>query len=259
MKIAFGVEYDGSRFRGWQIQNGARTVQSCLEQALSKIANHPVSAVCAGRTDTGVHAIGQVIHIQTEAQREEWEWIRGTNSNLPDDVNIVWAKVVDGDFHARFSACSRIYRYLIFNRPVRSAVWGGRATWIYRPLDHESMRAGARWLLGRHDFSAFRAAGCQAKSPVKDITRFEINRTGHLITVEIEADAFLYHMVRNIAGVLIAVGTGERHPDWVQEVVSSKDRTHGGITAAPDGLYFMSPTYPLRYAIPRLQDFSTPW
>lgn len=254
MKIALGVEYDGNRFHGWQVQQeGVRTVQLCLEQAVAKVANHDVRLFCAGRTDTGVHAVGQVAHFETDAVRTERQWLLGINVNLPDDVSINWVKFVDEDFHARFSAMSRSYRYFIWNRPTRSALLTGKVNWTHYDLDHEVMHQAAQGLLGTHDFSSYRALQCQAKSPIKTLHKLDVERNGDMVVLRLHANAFLHHMVRNIAGVLIAIGRHERPVNWAAEVLSYRDRTLGGVTAAPEGLYFESVEYPEEFMIPQTQ------
>lgn len=251
MRIAIGIEYDGGPFKGWQRQRHAvDTVQAAIEQALTRVAAHPVSVVCAGRTDTGVHALGQVAHFDTGAVRAPRNWVLGANVNLPPSVALGWAKQVDDDFHARFSAESRSYRYLILNRPTRSSLLAARATWVHRPLDAQRMHEAGQALVGTHDFSSYRAMGCQAKSPVRTLHRLSVHRFGELIELHVHANAFLHHMIRNIAGVLIAIGRGERHPQWAAEVLALRDRTLGGVTAPPDGLYFERVWYPERFAIP---------
>lgn len=250
MRIAMGIEYDGTHFAGWQSQPHARSVQACLEQAIARVADHPVGVVCAGRTDAGVHAAGQVIHFDTRAERSPRSWILGTNSNLPPDVGVQWMKAVDDNFHARFRAQARSYRYRILNRRVRSPLYRNTATWVPQPLDEARMRAAAAHLLGEHDFSAYRAVACQAKTPVRRLTRLEVERRGEFITLTVRANAFLHHMVRNIAGVLIAIGKGERDTDWSREVLETRDRALGGITAPPQGLSLIEVEYPPEYGLP---------
>jgi tRNA pseudouridine38-40 synthase len=251
MRIALGIEYDGSHYHGWQTQQpGVVTVQETLEQALSKVANHPVSAICAGRTDKGVHGFGQVVHFDTEAQRGLHNWLLGVNTNLPFDINVTWVKPVADDFHARFSATGRSYRYLILNRDSRSALLHRRATWIHHPLDQDAMHRAGQGLLGEHDFSSYRAIGCQAKHPVRTLESLSVIRHGDLIELTVSANAFLHHMVRNIAGVLLAVGQGVEGEDYPRRVLEMKDRTKGGVTAPPDGLYFAGVRYPQAYGIP---------
>jgi len=251
MRVALGVEYEGSDFRGWQAQQeGVRTVQVCLEKALGKVADHPVAVICAGRTDAGVHATGQVVHFDTEARRSLRSWVLGSNSNLPKDISVVWAQSVPASFHARFSALARRYRYVILNRPFRSALQRQQAAWFHKPLDATRMNAAGRYLLGEHDFTSFRALGCQARHPVRTVYSLEVERRGDLIVLEVEANAFLHHMVRNIAGVLMAIGTGERPLYWVQEVLEVRNRTLGGVTAPPEGLYLINVCYPEEFDLP---------
>jgi len=251
MRIAIGIEYDGSAFHGWQLQgHQADTVQAVVEAALGQVAAHPVRVVCAGRTDSGVHAVGQVVHFDSEAERTARNWVLGANANLPPQVAVTWARPVDAAFHARFSAESRSYRYLIVNRPTRSSLLAGRTTWVHRPLDAEAMHAAGQALVGTHDFSSYRALGCQAKSPVRTLHSLTVRRRGELIELRVHANAFLHHMIRNIAGVLIAIGRGDRPPAWAAEVLELRDRTLGGVTAPPDGLYFERVWYPGRFAIP---------
>ncbi len=249
MRIACAVEYNGAGFHGWQQQPHARSVQAEVEAALSRVADHPVQVVCAGRTDSGVHATWQIIHFDSEAVRRERSWVLGTNANLPSDVRLLWARAVAEDFHARFSARQRSYRYIILNREIRSARLHRQVTWQYRPLACERMQAGARHLLGEHDFSSFRALACQAHSPVRTIHRLDIRRSGEYLYLDVTANAFLHHMVRNIAGVLMAVGSGQQEPDWVQTVLERRDRARGGVTAAADGLYLVGVRYPERFGI----------
>lgn len=252
MRIAMGIEYDGSGFNGWQIQmqGGTRTVQGCVESALAVVADRPVRVHCAGRTDTGVHGLGQVIHFDTDAERSAHAWVFGTNANLPSDISIVWASVVDDSFHARFSAERRRYRYVIFNRRVRPAVMAANLTWDYRPLDERRMVQAANYLLGEHDFSSFRAYACQAKSPIRTIHELTVTRSGLHIIIEIEANGFLHHMVRNIAGVLMTIGAGERDVDWMREVLAARDRQLGGVTAPSSGLTLLTVRYPSHFGLP---------
>ncbi len=251
MRVAFGIEYDGTAYVGWQRQKTGVGVQALVEEAISTVANEPVRTTCAGRTDAGVHATAQVVHIDTESERSERGWILGINSKLPDDINVTWAKNVADEFHARFSAISRTYRYLILNQPVRSALSRQRAWWVYDALDESMMQAAADQLLGRHDFSAFRAAGCQAATPVRDMLSISVSRTGRWIRITVVANAFLQHMVRNIAGVLVAIGHGERPKDWAKTVLDSQDRTKGGVAAPPHGLTLIGVDYPDRFGLPQ--------
>lgn len=244
MRLAVGVEYDGSGFFGWQRQRQTPTVQACLEQALARVADHPVQVHCAGRTDTGVHARCQVVHFDTEAERDERSWVLGTNTALAPGITVLWVRPVSQDFHARFSARRRSYVYRILNRWVRPAIERGRVAWVRQPLEAERMHEAAQRLLGEHDFSSFRAAGCQARSPIRTIHSASVVRRGHEISFEVEANAFVYHMVRNLAGALIKVGLGQQAPDWISELLSLRDRTAAGITAPAEGLYFQAPIYP---------------
>ncbi len=251
MRIALGIEYDGSRFKGWQLQrHGVRTVQGELEAALSRVAAHPVRVTCAGRTDTGVHAAGQVVHFDTTARREPRNWVLGANVNLPDDVAVSWATAVDEGFHARFSAQSRSYRYLILNRSTRSSLLVGRVTWSHRPLDAAVMHRAGQALVGSHDFSSYRALACQAKSPERTLYSLDVVRHGELVELRVHANAFLHHMIRNIAGVLMTIGRGEQGAEWAAAVLEMRDRTRGGVTAPPDGLYFERVWYPEDYRLP---------
>jgi tRNA pseudouridine38-40 synthase len=250
MRIALGIEYDGTGFYGWQHQQDGRTVQDSVEAALSKVADHPVNVVCAGRTDTGVHATGQVIHFDSMAVRAMKGWIRGTNAHLPPEVRVQWSLPVDDRFHARFTATRRYYRYIVYNHPVRSALLRNRVGWEFRHLDESSMITAASYLLGTHDFTSFRAAACQAHSPVRTIFHLELRRSGNFIYLDIEANAFLHHMVRCIAGVLIAVGRGEQAPGWVGEVLAARDRQLSGMNAAPAGLYLVAVRYPEEFGLP---------
>jgi len=246
-----GIEYDGTAFHGWQVQSQVRTVQAELERAIGEVAAHPVRVHCAGRTDAGVHALEQVIHFDTGARRSDRSWVLGTNVNLPPDVSVLWAKAVAPDFHARFRATARHYRYLILTRPTRSSLMRERAVWVHRDLNPAPMRSAAADLVGEHDFSSFRALGCQAKSPVRHVHYLEIGRREDLLELRIGADGFLHHMVRNIAGVLMAVGSGEAPVCWVRELLAARDRARGGVTAPPQGLYFVRADYPPRFALPK--------
>jgi tRNA pseudouridine38-40 synthase len=250
MRIAIGIEYDGTAYNGWQRQRTGLGVQQVLEQALNEVADETVELTCAGRTDTGVHATGQVAHFDTTAERSDRGWLLGANTNLPDDVNLNWARPVDGEFHARFSATARSYRYRILNRLVRSALHRERAWWVYQPLDHEQMNTAAQALLGQHDFSAFRAAGCQASTAVREITSISVQRQDDWILLDVTANAFLQHMVRNITGTLVAVGSGEEDIAWPAAVLETRDRTKGGIAAPPHGLTLVRVDYPDDLCIP---------
>lgn len=249
-RIALGIEYDGTRFVGWQVQDNGPSVQGELERALSRVANEPVRVVCAGRTDTGVHATGQVVHMDTSAARKPHSWVRGANTYLGDDVNVLWAAEVPGEFHARFSAISRSYRYLILNRRQRSALWCNRTAWVYEPLDEQLMHRAAQALVGKHDFSSFRASGCQAHSPVRTVSNISVTRRGEILEIEISANAFLHHMVRNIAGSLIKIGSGLAPESWLAEVLEMRDRTKAGVTGLPQGLYLTNVGYPTEFVLP---------
>lgn len=249
MRVALMIEYDGSQFHGWQAQKGLRTVQQVLECALSAVANHEVSVVCAGRTDTGVHATSQVIHFDSEKERSIRAWIHGANSFLPKDVCVKWGKEMPDTFHARYSAISRRYRYVIYNAPVRPALLRAAVTWQYRPLDHRLMHDAGQHLLGEQDFTSFRSIECQSNTPMRHVHSLQVIRKGDFILIEISANAFLHHMVRNIAGVLIAVGSGKRTVDWVNEVLLAKDRKLGAETAPPYGLYLVQAVYPQEFGV----------
>ena len=259
MRIALGLEYDGSRFHGFERQPGRRTVQGEVEEALARVAAAPVRVVCAGRTDAGVHATGQVVHFDTAASRPAHAWVRGANTYLSPDVAVLWARFVDEGFHARFLALGRRYRYVIVNRGTRPALLAGRAAWERRRLDARLMRLGARHLAGEHDFSSFRAAGCQARHPVRRVRRIEVDRIGDRIVIDVHANAFLQHMVRNIAGTLVAVGSGEHGPAWVASVLAARDRRAGGVTAPPGGLYLVGVDYPEATGIPAVPSSDTLW
>jgi len=250
MRYALGIEYDGSGFFGWQTQRQTPTVQQSLEQALGLVADHPVSVVCAGRTDTGVHAVCQVAHFDSEAARSERSWILGANSNLPEQVSVLWVRAVESSFHARFSAFARSYRYRILNRWIRPALQARRACWHRKPLDAERMHDSAQALLGEHDFSAFRSAGCRASHPVREVQSVAVSRDTDWVNLDITANGFLYHMVRNIAGSLLQVGEGGQATGWVADLLASRDRTQAGVTAPPDGLYFLGARYPAHYGVP---------
>lgn len=258
MRLALGIEYDGSGFFGWQRHSQSPTLQECIENALARVADHPVIVHCAGRTDAGVHALCQVAHFDTGAGRDERGWVLGCNSNLPDGIAVLWAREVPGDFHARFSASGRNYLYRILNRTVRPGLDRERVGWVRETLDVERMREAASTLVGKHDFSSFRAAGCQAKSPVREIRRIEITRHGPEVRMVLNADAFLYRMVRNIAGSLIEIGTGRREPAWLARVLAARERARAGTAAPAGGLYFISPEYPNRYRLPLSEPVTHP-
>lgn len=248
-RIVLGVEYDGSQFCGWQWQPFKRSVQQALEQALSKVADQTVTVICAGRTDAGVHALEQIVHFDTGVNRELHAWMLGGNSNLPDDVKIIWAREAIGDFHARYSAIARCYRYIILNRPAKPALLRRQVTWCYPPLDAGKMHEAAQYLIGEHDFSSFRAQGCQSKSPVRMLHFIDVHRDGDKIVIDVAANAFVHHMVRNIAGVLMEIGMGKQPVDWTLELLAAKSRKLAGMTAPPDGLYLAGVYYPDHYGL----------
>ena len=253
-RIALGIEYDGSRFLGWQTQPGGGTVQDALEAALSGIANEALSVTCAGRTDRGVHARGQVVHFDTAAQRPDSAWVRGVNALLPEAVAVLWSRPMASDFHARYSALSRTYRYVLLNRPVRPALAARHAGWHHAPLEVVPMREAAGQLLGEHDFSAFRAADCQAKSPLRTLHGIDIEREGERIEFTLRANAWLQHMVRNIVGTLVYVGKGKHPPQWARKVLESRDRSLAAPTFGPEGLYLEAVGYDPRWNIPSTEN-----
>ena len=250
MRVALGFEYDGTNYVGWQSQKSGLGVQSAVEKAISVVADESIKTICAGRTGTGVHAAGQVVHFDTDAVRSVRGWVLGINSNLPSDISASWAVEVSDEFHARFSAIRRAYTYRILNQPVRSALLHRKAWWVHADLDAIAMQSAADSLLGRHDFSAFRAAGCQANTPVRDISTLRVTRQAQWISIHVQANAFLQHMVRNITGVLVAIGRGEQSIDWAAAILETKDRTKGGIAAPPQGLTLVEVTYPDHFGIP---------
>lgn len=252
MRFAAGIEYDGASFCGWQRQATGVSIQGCVEAALSKVANHPISITCAGRTDRGVHALQQLIHFDTDALRMPRSWMLGANVNLPPTIRLIWIKRVKDEFHARFSAVARAYRYVIYCNTVPSAILHKKVTWTYATLDVGKMQKAAKFLVGTHDFSAFRSAACQAKNPIKTIHRLQVSSLPPFITIDIEADGFLHHMVRNMAGVLMTIGRNIKPPLWAREVLDTKDRKKGGKTAPADGLYFVGIRYGAEFALPTL-------
>lgn len=252
MRIALGIEYNGTHFYGWQRQQQMLTIQGELETALSKVANESIYLHCAGRTDASVHATGQVVHFDTRAKRHIDAWIWGTNSHLPPSIIVRWSRAVDYSFHARFKAYARRYRYLIFNHPIRPAILSNLTTWHYYPLDIVKMRLAAQYLLGEQDFSSFRSSQCNSKSPMRNVTEVIIERHGDYVIFEIEANAFLHHMVRNIAGVLLKIGGGFKPPEWMAEVIAAKSRRAAAETAPPEGLYLTTVRYPEPYIFPML-------
>ena len=249
-RIALGICYRGGAYHGWQSQADGRTVQDELERALSTFAAVPVRTVCAGRTDAGVHALNQVVHFDAPVDRAPSSWVRGTNRHLPFDIAVQWCRPVTPDFSARNSAIGRRYCFLVLESPVRPALEQGTCGWVFRPLDGQAMRAAAAHLIGQHDFSAFRAAQCQALSPVKILRSLAISQRGPYWRFDFDASAYLHHMVRNILGCLVAVGGGQRAPGWMAEVLASRSRREAAPTFPPDGLYFVGPYYDARHAIP---------
>ncbi len=250
MRIALGVEYDGAAFSGWQTQPQGNTVQDALERALAEIAGTPVRVMCAGRTDAGVHAAAQVVHFDAPAARPQNAWVRGVNAHLPNSIAVRWSREVSDDFHARFSARSRSYRYVLYNHDVRPALLHDRVGWFHLPLDIEAMRAGAALLVGEQDFSAFRAAECQAKSPVKTLHRANVSRQGDCFVFDFCASAFLHHMVRNMVGALVYIGKGAHSPGWIAELIASRDRRLAAPTFSPSGLYLSGVEYEAHWQLP---------
>ena len=250
VRYALGVEYRGTAYCGWQRQPHCDSVQQNLESALTFVADHSLELVCAGRTDTGVHAVEQIAHFESTAERSERAWVLGANCRLPRDIRIKWVRLVEGDFHARFGARARSYRYVIFNQAVPSALFHDLSAWEFRSLDHLAMHNSAQMLLGEHDFSSFRAAGCQAKSASRSVHEIRVSREGDLVFLDIKANAFLYHMVRNIAGSLLVVGTGEQDIDWFARIFNARDRDLAAATAPAAGLYFLRAHYEDRYKLP---------
>jgi len=250
VRIAIGTSYDGSRFDGWQSQPSGNTVQDSLERALSEIGGAAVRLAGAGRTDAGVHATAQVAHFDTDAARPESAWVRGANSLLPESIAVQWAAPVPPEFHARYSATARSYRYVLYNHPVRPALFARKLGWFHLPLDREAMAAAARCLLGENDFSAFRSAECQARSPVRTLSHASVSRSGPYCVFDFTANAFLHHMVRNLVGSLLFVGKGKHPPEWVREVLESRDRKLAAPTISPDGLYLTKVQYDAHWKLP---------
>jgi len=249
-RIALGIEYNGQHFFGWQAQENLATIQGSLESALSRIADEPIKVFCAGRTDAGVHATGQVVHFDTSASRQMAAWTFGTNALLPPEIAVCWAIYVDADFHARYTAVSRRYRYFIYNYPARPAILSGRVAWHYGPLNINAMHQAGQYLLGEQDFSAFRSAQCEAKTPMRNIQSLTVTRSNDYVVIEVSANAFLHHMVRNIVGVLLEVGSDAKEPQWVRAVLESKDRRQAAVTADAAGLYLIKVAYPGKYIFP---------
>ncbi|MDH2925234.1 tRNA pseudouridine38-40 synthase [Nicoletella semolina] len=251
MKIALGIEYDGSRYSGWQRQQNVPSVQQAIEEALSKIANSPCELFCAGRTDAGVHSTGQVVHFETNTLRPISSWYLGTNTLLPPDIAVKWAVEVNEDFHARFSATARRYRYIIYSHPLRPAILASGVSHYYCSLDHEIMHQAGQYLLGENDFSAFRAAQCQSRTPWRNIHRLHVSRHNDYIIVDIQANAFVHHMVRNIVGSLIEVGQGKQPVEWIKWLLDQKDRKLAAPTAKAEGLYLVDVSYPEKFNLPK--------
>jgi tRNA pseudouridine38-40 synthase len=250
MRLALGVSYLGTSYAGWQSQPSRNTVQDKLEEALAQFTAQPVSTVCAGRTDAGVHALMQVVHFDSALDRKEFSWLRGTNRYLPADIAVQWAKPVPDEFHSRACATSRRYAYVVLESPVRPSVDARRVGWVFRPLDGDLMTQAAQHLVGTHDFTSFRASECQARSPVKTLMRAEVSRRGAYWRFDFEADAFLHHMIRNIMGCLVLVGQGLQEPGWIREVIEAKSRDAAAPTFSPDGLYFLGPVYDAKWQLP---------
>lgn len=259
-KFALGIQYDGSAYCGWQLQRNSPSVQAVVEEALSIVADENVRVNCAGRTDSGVHALGQVVHFESSKPRPERAWRLGTNANLPLDVSVQWVHEVSENFHARFSALSRQYTYIILNHPSRPALWARKVSWQPVPLNAEVMHEAAQNWLGENDFSAFRAAGCQSNSPNRFVDYFTVSRHGDYVIISVRANAFLHHMVRNFVGVLLEIGRGKREPNWAAEVLASRRRANAAETAPPDGLYLTEVRYPAEFGLPQtIADFPFDW
>jgi tRNA pseudouridine38-40 synthase len=262
-RIVLGVQYDGMPWHGWQTQPTGSTVQDKLEAAMKRFALTDIATTCAGRTDAGVHALEQVVHFDTELDRDMFSWVRGVNAFLPPSIAVRWACEVPPDpeheFHARFSATERTYHYVLYNHPVRSPLLAGKVGWVFRPLQVEPMRVAARYLLGTHDFSTFRAAECQAKSPIKTMYEIGIERRGNIIVLTLKANAFLHHMVRNIVGSLIIVGNGNQAPSWLNELLDGRDRSRAAPTFMPDGLYLAKIAYDGKWGLPQEDVSFLPW
>jgi tRNA pseudouridine38-40 synthase len=249
MRIAMGVEYDGSAYNGWQKQNIGLGIQTVVEKALSKVANHQINSICAGRTDTGVHARSQVIHFDTITERDNYGWLAGVNSNLPPDINITWVKNVNDDFHARFSASKRKYSYKILNQKTRSSLSRNYFWWVYDELDVNQMQSGAKYLIGKHDFTSFRATSCQASSPIREIFDIQIQKNDEGVRITLTANAYLQRMVRNIVGALVQIGKQEKDAKWMHNVLKGRDRKLAGIAAPAHGLTLLAVKYPNEFDI----------
>lgn len=254
-RVALALSYDGSAYHGWQSQKKPQvpTVQEALESSLSKVADSPVIVQCAGRTDAGVHASHQIVHFDSPVSRTEKAWVSGGNTNLPRNIAIQWAKPVPSDFSARFSATARRYRYIILNTPARPSLLASGVTWESRPLAHQAMHNAAQSLVGELDFTSYRAVACQSKTPMRNVHFIDVSRRGDLVIIDLQANAFLHHMVRNIAGVLISIGRGDMPERWCRDVLLAKDRTAGGVTAPPFGLYLANVIYPDEFNLPKVE------
>lgn len=251
VRIALGIEYDGSRYYGWQRQQNVASVQACLEKALTKVADAPITIFCAGRTDAGVHATGQVVHFDTGVQRKDAAWTLGVNAQLPADIAVRWMKTVSSEFHARFSATARRYRYIIYNHRYRPAILQQGVTHFYHPLDAERMERAAQALLGEQDFTSFRAVQCQSRTPWRNVKQIKVTRQGAYIVVDIKANAFVHHMVRNIVGSLLEIGCGNQDEQWMANLLALKDRNLAAATARAEGLYLVAVDYPEQFALPQ--------
>jgi tRNA pseudouridine38-40 synthase len=259
MRIALGLQYDGAAFCGWQSQPHGNTVQDSLERALAEFAREPVPTVVAGRTDTGVHALGQVVHFDTTLDRAVFSWVRGVNAFLPPSVSVQWARPMPDTFHARFAAFERTYYYVLYVHPVRSPMLAARAGWVHTPLDVSSMRDAAQRLVGKHDFTSFRSSECQAKTPVKHLYAIDVVERGPFVHFRFRANAFLHHMVRNIMGCLVSVGRGRHPADWMTDVLAARERKHAAPTFMPDGLYLAEVGYPAEFGVPPANLASMPF
>lgn len=252
VKIALGIEYDGNHYYGWQRQQDVASVQGHLEQALTQVANESISVFCAGRTDAGVHATGQVVHFETQAVRKQVAWTMGVNANLPSDIAVRWVKEVDGQFHARFSAIARRYRYVIYNHRFRPAILNHGITHFHLPLDEQCMNRAGQCLLGENDFTSFRAVQCQSRTPWRNVKHLKVTRQGNYVVVDIKANAFVHHMVRNIVGSLLEIGCGNQRENWMAELLAAKDRKLAAATGKADGLYLVSVDYPDQFNLPEV-------
>lgn len=250
-RIALGISYDGSRYHGWQYQDNVPSVQHCLEQSLSKVACSSIQVVCAGRTDAGVHALQQVVHFDCEVLRELKAWVWGTNTYLPADIAVHFAKEVPNEFHARFKALKRRYQYIIYNNPIRPAVFHQTMTWHFRHLNEDAMARAAKYFLGEHDFSSFRGPDCQSRTPNREVFDLQVYRKNQFVIVDITANSFLHHMVRNMVGVLSVIGEGKKQPIFAKEVLEAKSRQAASHTASPNGLYLVDVSYPEKYNLPK--------